>query len=166
MHEYSVQKRFARFISGHQGTLGLNGSFESMNLSLPIITLDIDWAPDWTIEDTASILIKNKIKATWFITHRTKAIDRLQNKTKLFELGLHPNCLPESSHGNSEDEVLTHVRTLIPQAVSMRTHGLYQSSNFLKKAAKDFGVKNDVSLILPGMHNLKKSTIALLFWRV
>jgi hypothetical protein len=133
----------------------------SANLQVPLITLDIDWAPDWIIEETVSILIENKIKATWFITHRTKAIDRLQNKPELFELGLHPNCLPGSTHGNSEDEVLTHIRSLLPQAVSMRTHGLYQSSNFLRKAAKDFGVKNDVSLLLPGMHNIKPFQLKL-----
>jgi hypothetical protein len=126
-----------------------------MNLELPIITLDIDWAPDWIIDEVASILIEHRVKATWFVTHRGMAVERLRDKTDLFEVGMHPNCLPNSTHGDSEDEVLSHMKRLVPEAVSMRTHGLYQSSNFLKKAAGAFGIRNDASIILPGMHHIK-----------
>ncbi|MFX0115104.1 MAG: hypothetical protein ACFFB3_11200 [Candidatus Hodarchaeota archaeon] len=133
----------------------------NMNLELPMITLDIDWAPDWIIDEVRSILADREVKATWFVTHNTSAVDRLRDLSELFELGLHPNCLPNSTHGNTEEDILHHVKELVPEAVSMRTHGLYQSSDFLKKAAKDFGVKNDVSLILPGLHNLKPFQLKL-----
>jgi hypothetical protein len=115
------------------------------------ITLDIDWAPDWMIDAAAAPLVEHRVKATWFVTHASAAVDRLRLHPELFELGLHPNCLPGSTHGATEDEALRHVRALAPEAVSMRTHGLYQTTAFLLKAARDYGVKVDASLLLPGV---------------
>lgn len=43
-----------------------------------LLTLDIDWAPDFIIDEVVSILVKNNVKATWFITHNSPAIDRLR----------------------------------------------------------------------------------------
>lgn len=118
------------------------------------LTLDIDWAPDWMIEEVASILIEYNVKATWFVTHASPAIDKLRQMPELFELGIHPNCLSGSTHGNTEDEVLSHIKEIVPEAISMRTHGLYQSSNFLMKAARDYGIEIDVSLLLPNTPNI------------
>jgi len=114
-----------------------------------ILTLDVDWAPDHVIDYVASILVKNKVKTTWFITHKSEAINRISKNDDLFEFGIHPNLLKNSSHGKSEDKILKHIKTIVPNAVSMRTHGLYQSSNFLTKAAKDYGILYDASLFLP-----------------
>lgn len=107
-----------------------------------ILTLDIDWAPDFVIEQVARIMIENKVKATWFVTHESEAIERLRENDDLFELGIHPNMLSGSTHGKTEDEVLTHVKKIVPGAISMRTHGLYQTSNFIVKAAKEYGPKS------------------------
>jgi peptidoglycan/xylan/chitin deacetylase (PgdA/CDA1 family) len=112
------------------------------------LTFDIDWAPDWMIEEVALILIEHNVKATWFVTHASPAIDKLRQMPELFELGIHPNCLPGSTHGNTEDEVLSHIKEIVPEAISMRTHGLYQSSNFLMKAARNYGIEIDVSILL------------------
>jgi len=114
-----------------------------------ILTFDIDWAPDHVIDHVAGILIEKKVKATWFVTHRSEAIERLRENKDLFELGIHPNMMPGSTHGKTEDEVLAHIKKIVPEAVSMRTHCLYQSSNFLVKAAKEYGVLFDASLFLP-----------------
>jgi len=119
-----------------------------------IITLDIDWAPDFAIDTIAQILIDYQVKATWFVTHFSPAIERLNQQRDLFELGIHPNMLPGSTHGISDDEVLTYMKQLVPDAVSMRTHGLYQSTNFLIKAARDYGIETDVSLFLPKAENI------------
>jgi Polysaccharide deacetylase len=114
-----------------------------------ILTFDIDWAPDFIIDYVADILIRKKIKATWFVTHQSEAIERLRKSSDLFELGIHPNLLLGSTHGKTEDEVLTHMMNIVPNAVSMRTHGLYQSSHFLTNACMKYGIINDVSLFLP-----------------
>ena len=73
---------------------------------------------------------------------------------ELFELGIHPNCLPGSTRGNTENGVLAHMKEIVPEAVSMRTHGLYQTSNFLRKAARDYGIEINVSLLLPNTPNV------------
>ena len=46
------------------------------------------------IDDVADILIRNRVRATWFVTHASAAVDRLRAVPELFELGLHPNFFP------------------------------------------------------------------------
>lgn len=113
-----------------------------------VLTLDVDWAPDFVIDDVAQLLVDSGVKATWFVTHSSPAIDRLRSRSDLFELGIHPNLLPGSSHGETPAAVLRHCLDLVPQAQSMRTHGLVQSTPLLDLAI-DAGLKVDVSLYLP-----------------
>lgn len=91
------------------------------------ITLDIDWAPDFMIEDVACMLINKGVKATWFVTHKTPALELLRNHPHLFELGIHPNFKEGSSHGKTMPEIINHCMELVPDAVSARSHGLIQS---------------------------------------
>lgn len=116
---------------------------------MDIITIDIDWSPDFIIKEIMNILIDNKVKTTWFATHKSAMVDNLINND-LFEIGIHPNCLMGSTQGNTEDEVLTNLKNLFPDAISMRTHSLYQTTPFLEKSSKIYGIKNDVSLYIPG----------------
>ncbi len=134
-----------------------------------VITLDVDWAPDVVIDSVAHILIERRARATWFVTHASAAIERLAEHRDLFELGIHPNMLPGSTHGAGEDEVMAHMATLVPGAVTMRTHGLYQTSNFLVKAARDYGIRHDVSLFLPHAPQLQPHHVkwaGTSFWRI
>jgi len=117
------------------------------------LTLDVDWAPDWMIEEVAEILIENKVKATWFATHRSQVIDWLE-KEDLFEVGIHPNFCRNSTHGTTEDEVLKYIRELFPEAISMRAHGLYSNTKLLHKCAK-LGIKVDVSIFVDRGEKLK-----------
>jgi len=112
------------------------------------ITLDVDWAPDFMIDDAARVLVERGVRATWFVTHRSPAVERLA-ETPLFELGLHPNFLAGSTHGDSWEAVLAHCAELVPDAVSMRTHALVQSTPLLDFVASETGVRIDVSLYLP-----------------
>ncbi|HEY8645027.1 MAG TPA: hypothetical protein VIL77_04030 [Gaiellaceae bacterium] len=63
------------------------------------LTLDVDWCPDSAIDDVAELLIERDVPATWLVTHTSPAIDRLRLRADLFELGIHPNFLPGSTHG-------------------------------------------------------------------
>jgi hypothetical protein len=119
------------------------------------ITLDTDWAPDWMLEEVISILIEKDVKSTWFVTNDSSVLNLIRRESRLFEIGIHPNCLPGSSHGKTEDEVLNHMRQIVPHAISMRTHGLYQSSSFLRLAARRYEIKIDVSLLLPGTQHIE-----------
>jgi hypothetical protein len=113
------------------------------------ITLDIDWAPDFVIDFVADMLIQYNTRATWFVTHNSPAVECLRQNKELFELGIHPNFMVGSTHGQTPESVLNHCMGLIPDAVSMRTHALFQSTPILAKAARLTSVKTDVSLFLP-----------------
>lgn len=119
----------------------------------PILTLDVDWAPDFIIEDIAKRISKKKIKATWFITHYSEIIESLK-LNPLFELGIHPNFNTNSTQGKDPDDILKNLKKIIPKAKSIRTHGLIQSTEILLKFKK-YNIKNDVSILLSNEHDLK-----------
>ena len=114
------------------------------------LTLDIDWAPDHVIDEVAGRLVGAGVRATWFVTHASPAVDRLRDHPELFELGIHPNFLPGSSHGASVDDVLRSCMTLVPDARAMRTHSLVQSTPILTRVVEVTPIDVDVSLHLPG----------------
>ena len=120
-----------------------------------IITLDTDWAPDFMIDFAARLLIKYNVKSTWFWTNRTGALSKLRNQRELFEIGIHPNFLPGSSHGDSVEQVLRHMTDLIPEAVSVRTHGVYQYGHLLSEIVRTTNIKVDATIFLPEMSDIK-----------
>ena len=124
-----------------------------------VITLDIDWAPDFVIDHIAEELIQREIKATWFVTHESEAIKKLLNKTDLFECGIHPNFLKNSTHGNSEKEILDYIVSIVPGAKVMRTHSLVQSTPLLRNIVDQYKIMTDASLFLPGASNLEPHQI-------
>jgi hypothetical protein len=114
-----------------------------------LLTFDVDWAPDWVIEDISDLLRRKEVKSTWFATHKSETIDSMLEQPELFEVGIHPNFLKGSTQGKNPREVLGNLKKLFPLAKSMRSHALYQSSELLKTTILDFDVKYDSSLFLP-----------------
>ena len=113
------------------------------------ITLDIDWAPDFAIDSTAALLAEAGVKATWFVTHASPAVDRLRTRPDLFELGIHPNFLPGTTHGGSPEAILAHCLEIVPDATSIRTHGLAWSSLLLERVLDRPQLSVDVSIFMP-----------------
>jgi len=113
------------------------------------LTLDVDWAPDFMIDDAAQALIERGVRATWFVTHASPAVERLRERPDLFELGLHPNFLPGSSHGATPEAVVAHCAALVPGARAVRTHCLLQSTPLHDVLLRGSDVEVDVSLFLP-----------------
>jgi hypothetical protein len=116
-----------------------------------IVTIDVDWAPDFMIRAVAKMLLEASVRSTWFVTHRSEAVHELREKPELFELGIHPNFLEGSSHGRTPEEVIKHCMDLVPEAVCMRTHALVQSTPLLESVVRLSPVRTDVSLFLPGV---------------
>ncbi len=114
-----------------------------------LLTLDVDWAPDCAIRNLTNSLVKKQICATWFITHDSPEIRNLRHHSDLFELGIHPNFLPGSTQGRSPAEVLRHCMALVPDAKSIRSHGLLQSTSILNTIIERTPIEIDVSLFLP-----------------
>lgn len=119
------------------------------------ITLDVDWAPDFMIDAAADALLAREVKATWFVTHDSPAIDRLRERPDLFELGMHPNFLPGSSHGATPAEVVAHCARLVPGAKAVRTHCLMQSTPLHDELLRGSDVEVDLSLFLPGADHVE-----------
>jgi hypothetical protein len=119
------------------------------------ITLDTDWAPDFMIDAAATALADRGVRATWFVTHSSPAIERLREHPELFELGMHPNFLPGSSHGATPAEVVAHCAALVPEARAVRTHCLLQSTPLHDELLRGSAVEVDVSLFLPGARNVE-----------
>ena len=113
-----------------------------------ILSLDIDWAPDFILYSVAEKLISQNIKSTWFVTHKTPFIDFLRKRSDLFELGIHPNFLPKSSQGSTPQEVLEYCMNIIPEATSIRSHSLFQSTHIANLIKKETPIKIDTSLFL------------------
>ncbi len=112
------------------------------------IAFDVDWASDATVLAVAEHLVEQGVKATWFMTHESRALGELRRHPELFELGMHPNFGAGSSHGASPTEVMAHMRGFLPDAVSVRTHTLIQSTPLTKLMREQHGVLNDATTVL------------------
>jgi hypothetical protein len=116
-----------------------------------VLTLDVDWAPDALVDAVASRLVAAGAPATWFVTHASPALERLRARPDLFELGIHPNFRPGSSHGETPAEVLDHVMALVPEALSSRAHGVVQSGELLHELVRRTPVRIDSTTFLPDL---------------
>lgn len=119
-----------------------------------ILTFDLDWASDDILRYVYKKLKMFNVKSTWFITHESKFIKDVLLKSPIIEGGIHPNFLQKSTHGNSEDEVLSYFKFFLKDAKSVRTHALYQSSPLLMKMCVEYDIKYDSSIFLPETFNL------------
>jgi len=119
-----------------------------------ILTFDIDWAPDFVINYIADTLEKKSVRSTWFITHHSKAIERLKQKKELYEVGIHPNFSERSTHGNSIEEVINTMINIVPDAAVSRNHSTMQSGQILSDLVRLTSIRIDSSIFLPEMPNI------------
>lgn len=122
-----------------------------------IITLDIDWAPDFVIESVANSLKQHHIHATWFVTHDSRAVRNLRQSPDLFELGIHPNFLQGSSHGDTPSDVLKHMLEIVPEARSLRSHAIVHSGPIINTIATETNIKFESNAFLPNMPHIQAS---------
>lgn len=120
-----------------------------------VITIDVDWSPDFAIYKVVNILIDNNCKATWFLTHDSPVIRELFRYPELFDFGIHPNFLPESTHGSTDENIMKHLLKLFPGLSIVRTHALFQSSLLLKMMTTQFNIKIDSSIFLREVKNIE-----------
>lgn len=133
---------------------------DSEDMNEIYITIDIDWACDEVFKYTIDYLEKNEIKATFFVTHDTPLLNRLR-QSDLFELGVHPNfqyLLNGSEKQNNMQEVLERILNIVPEAKSVRSHSLVQSSPILE-LFKSKGLEYELNLFIPWYSNMKLQVI-------
>jgi len=114
-----------------------------------LLTFDWDWAPDILVEPIIDQLIASNTPSIWFVTHDTPLLDKMRRYSNLFELGIHPNFFNGSTQGASEDEIIVNMLKIVPEARSVRTHGLYQYSNLILKLGSKYNLEFDFSIFLP-----------------
>lgn len=135
-------------------------SLEKMGLPLQLknkvfLTFDIDWVPDRMVNQVIDLCLEADIKSTFFVTHLSPTLDRLRANSEQFEIGLHPNFLPNSTQGKTEEEVFNYCKKLAPHAVSVRTHCVYQHGKLYDGFNRHFGPRIvESSICMPGINNI------------
>lgn len=107
-----------------------------------ILSFDIDWAPEFMIEDFLNIT--EKINITIFNTHKSKILTTI-DKNRI-SLGIHPNLQKNSSQGNTNLKVENFVKKN-GNMEYLRFHLLGHSYRDLKFFANK-GSKIDSSVLL------------------
>ena len=115
------------------------------------LTFDIDWAHDDVLNNVIDIVEESNVSATWFVTHKTKVLERLKRNPS-FELGIHPNFnfLLEGNHcaGSNAKDVVQRCLDIVPGATAVRSHSMAQSSVVLN-IFKECGLTHDVNHFIP-----------------
>lgn len=113
------------------------------------ITMDLDWACDEVIEDSLNLIDDAGIPVTIFVTHPTGLLENMR-KNSLIRLGIHPNFNPLLNKQGEKDylTVIREIKSLVPEAVSARSHGLVNSTGILQ-AFQDVGITHDLNLFIP-----------------
>lgn len=128
------------------------------------LTLDIDWASDEVMTYVLDILEKYNISVSFFATHKTQILDRIRSNKK-WELGIHPNFnfLLEGDfrYGSSIDAVLDYYMDIVPEAVSVRSHSMTQSTKILD-AFTSRNLKYDCNHFIP--YKVDKSIYPWEYW--
>ncbi len=114
------------------------------------LTIDIDWAHDDLLYDTINLLKAHEVPATWFVTHDTPALEALRSNSS-FELGIHPNFNKLLSGlddpGASMESEIDRLLEIVPEAKSVRSHSMTQSSVLLN-CFRERGLKVDSNQFL------------------
>lgn len=115
------------------------------------LTFDVDWACDDILIDSIDLVERADVAATWFITHDSPALDRLRENPK-FELGIHPNFNPllekENLSRQTIEEVIERLLDIVPDAKSVRSHSMFQSSR-IQKIFYEYGLYWDANHYVP-----------------
>ena len=120
------------------------------------LTVDIDWACDDVLENTVNMLEAADVAATFFVTHDTPVLDRLRANPR-FELGIHPNfnalLAGDPAPGSKAIDIVERLLELMPQAKSVRSHSITQSTGLLDIFHR-VGLTHDCNNFIPASSNI------------
>jgi hypothetical protein len=115
------------------------------------LTFDIDWCSDEVLSYTLDIVEKSNIKATFFVTHKSKLLKRMHDNPNI-ELGIHPNFNPllngDFRYGKNIREVIEYYNDILPQSVSIRSHSLTTNST-ISQLLKRHGLRYECNQLIP-----------------
>lgn len=115
-----------------------------MKKSIFVFTTDIDFAPEWAIEETIKFFKDFDVPLTPFITHPSEAINKeYGSKEKQRYVGLHP-WIEGRVQGETFFDVMKTMCLLWPPAIGIRTHGFHYTSK-IKNMFYKFKLEYDSS---------------------
>ena len=113
------------------------------------ITSDIDWASDEVLEFSIDLIEKFNSKCTFFSTHQTKILNQVSSN---IAIGIHPNynflLYGDNRYGNNYEEVLNYYHNMFPNAKSIRSQSLTDST-FIKDKVETSGFTHEVNTFIP-----------------
>ena len=110
------------------------------------LTGDCDWASEYCIKDLVPLLQGYGVRPTIFVTHKSPALERYRT-SGVVQLGVHPNFLPGSSHGDDYLSIIDHVFGLVPNAETFRSHCFFDHTRIGWEMYRR-GVRYDSNLCL------------------
>jgi len=128
-------------------------------LNRKFLTFDVDWAHDEILSHTLDILEAADVAATIFVTHNTKLLDRMRENPKI-EIGIHPNfnvCFDPNYRGlKSPRAIIEKLLEIVPEAKSVRSHSMLQSSPILDLFA-EYGLTHECNHFIPEQSGIELS---------
>ncbi len=103
-------------------------------------TSDIDWASEAALEIFLSDFFKHDLRLTVFVTHESRIINQFKEEG-LIERGIHPNFLPNSSHGEGFRTVIENCIKFAPEATGFRSHRLFDVTDITHLLHDEYGFK-------------------------
>lgn len=115
------------------------------------LTFDMDWASDDVLKWFYDFMEELDVPYEINVTHNTELLNIFRDND-LVELGIHPNFNPLLTGTRNEchdfKEVLCNIKNIVPEAVTMRSHSLTDSSQ-IKSELKNIGIKNNLNVLIP-----------------
>jgi len=117
-----------------------------------VFTTDIDWASEYCIDRLLGDMVGKGVIPTAYATHKSPVLEKFQHNDGV-KVGLHPNFLPGSSHGDDRLGVIDHITNLFPDAISFRSHCMVDDTH-ISIIMKEKGMLYDSNLCLYLQSNL------------
>ncbi len=117
-------------------------------------SVDVDWAKEELIEYTLNLLSSYNVNATVFCTHHSRLCKSLE-KNNNCEMAIHPNFNNVFfNKKTSIDKELDDLLGLYPDAIGVRSHGLFSSSLLLEKFSAK-GLLYESNIFIPYKRGLE-----------
>ena len=111
-------------------------------------TADVDWASEEALEECNRLFESYGIKVTYFMTHPSEVLKRLHDKNQI-DVGIHPNFLKDSSHGEDYASVIEYCTTKLIKTECFRSHRYYDVTDITHGlVSKGFKFDSNVCTLL------------------
>ena len=156
-----LDKKFAAFLDQYANWNGTKSI---------ALTFDIDWAPEYMINDVINILNHYDVNSTFFVTHESETIKKT-NESQI-EIASHLYVSPNSSQGNKLEMVIDKLRSWYSnkRIEGNRFHLLQHSYRDLVSLGEN-DYRYDISTLryntpylLPAFHKDLNMTLLSYFW--